>query len=80
MAYCKNCSGDFGNGMLYKNRGANLHVRCDRNSENYKDFSCEDAIRDYQENKIKEKEENDNKDLEKANEGISYINLGDNNE
>lgn len=83
MAFCKNCTGDFGHGMRCKNRGANLHVECDRYSEesmDYREFSCEDAIRDYETEKKQEKEENDKKDLEKANEGMNFIDLGEDNE
>ena len=48
MAFCKNCTGDFGHGTHCKNRGANFHVECDRYSEesmDYREFSCEDAIK-----------------------------------
>ncbi len=75
MAECWKCSGEMGHGCLCKNRGAHFSVQCEhfKSKESYKDFSCENAIDEY-------KEKHDKEDLEKANEGMKFINLGEDNE
>lgn len=79
MANCWECSGDHGNGCICKNRGAHFSVQCDNfirkesSNEDYREFSCEEAVEEI-------KKEQNEADLEKANEGLSFIDLGEDNE
>lgn len=79
MANCWECSGNNENGCKCRNRGAHLSVECDNftrkesSNEDYREFSCEEAVEEI-------KKEQNEADLEKANEGLSFIDLGENNE
>jgi hypothetical protein len=75
MANCCECSGDMGNGCRCKNIGAPFSVQCNyfTSNESYKDYSCEEAVEEI-------KNEQNKVDLEKAEEGMKFVDLGEDNE
>ena len=75
MANCWECSGDMGNGCRCKNIGAHFSVQCNHftSNESYKDYSCEEAVEEI-------KNEQNKVDLEKAEEGMKFVDLGEDNE